>query len=240
IGRRGEFIRPEQVAEGLEGSLRRLNTDRVEIYLLHGVLPDEYSYARDELVGELDKLREAGKIGYIGITEAFNTDRDHGTLRRAVDDGWPDVIMVGFNMLNQCARETIFPVTREKGIGVLDMFVVRQALHDPAMLRRTVERLIDAGSIPADGIDRDDPLGFVLGEGAAESLPDAAYRFCRDEHGVDVVLTGTGNVAHLEANIDAIERPPLPTEVRQRLVEMFDGVDCVSGQEPPLRESYSA
>lgn len=42
------------------------------------------------------------------------------------------------------------------------------------------------------------------------------------------------------ANIDAIQRPPLPADVRRRLVEMFDGVDCVSGQEPPLRESYAA
>ena len=46
--------------------------------------------------------------------------------------------------------------------------------------------------------------------GGAESVIDAAYRFARHEPGIDVVLFGTGNVAHLRANIASILRPPLP------------------------------
>ena len=58
---------------------------------------------------------------------------------------------------------------------------------------------------------------------------EAAYRFCRHEPGVQVVLTGTGDVAHLEANLAAIEAPPLPPNVLARLERLFGKVDSVSG-----------
>ena len=61
------------------------------------------------------------------------------------------------------------------------------------------------------------------------SAVDAAYRFCRDEPGIDVVLTGTGNVEHLKENIASLERPPLPVADANRLREVFARVDSVSG-----------
>ena len=67
-------------------------------------------------------------------------------------------------------------------------------------------------------------------EQVAESLPDAAYRFCRAEPGIHVVLSGTGKIAHLEQNVASILRPPLPDSIRTRLIDLFAGVDTVSGQ----------
>jgi hypothetical protein len=45
-----------------------------------------------------------------------------------------------------------------------------------------------------------------------------------------VVLSGTGNIGHLEQNIASILRAPLPESVRARLIELFARVDTVSGQ----------
>jgi aryl-alcohol dehydrogenase-like predicted oxidoreductase len=50
---------------------------------------------------------------------------------------------------------------------------------------------------------------------------DAAYRYARHTPGIDVVLFGTGNVAHLRANIASILRPPLPAADVARLHELF-------------------
>jgi hypothetical protein len=44
------------------------------------------------------------------------------------------------------------------------------------------------------------------------------------------VLSGTGKLAHLEQNVASILRPPLPDSIRARLIELFAGVDTVSGQ----------
>src|SRR5208282_4423328 len=106
------------------------------------------------------------------------------------------------------ARTRVFPQTLKHDVGVLIMFAVRRTLSDPAALREAVASLIDRGEVDAGGLDRADPLAFLRHDAA--SVVEAAYRFCRHEPGAHVVLTGTGDVAHLEANLAAIQAPPLP------------------------------
>jgi L-galactose dehydrogenase len=224
----GRLISGAELERGLDASLARLQADYVDLYHLHGVRADQYDHAVAELVPALLRLREAGKIRFLGITEAFGADTGHQMLGRAVHDDYWDVVMVGFNMLNQSARERVLAETRRRGTGVLCMFAVRDALSRPEKLRETVGELIRQGLIDPAELDRQDPLGFVLS--AASSLPDAAYRFCRAEPGIHVVLSGTGNVQHLEANIASILQPPLPDDIRARLIELFAQVDTVSGQ----------
>jgi aryl-alcohol dehydrogenase-like predicted oxidoreductase len=93
-----------------------------------------------------------------------------------------------------------------------------------------VRELIAKGQLDAFEIDMDDPLGFVITEGGAASIPDAAYRFCRDEPGTHVILSGTGSADHMRANLESIERPPLPEAVTSRLRSIFRRVDSISGQ----------
>jgi aryl-alcohol dehydrogenase-like predicted oxidoreductase len=230
IDRGGRVVTPAELTRGLEASLGRLGMDYVDVYHLHGVLPEQYDEAREALVPEMLKLREAGKIRFLGITERFVPDPGHGTLSRAVlDDCW-DVLMVGFNILNQSARRRVLAGAMEKDLGILVMFAVRNALSRPERLVEVVGELIAEGRLDGEAIDPADPLGFLLRDGVATSLPDAAYRFCRAESGVHVVLSGTGSVEHLEQNVASVLSPPLPFAVRERLERMFDGVDHVSAQ----------
>jgi aryl-alcohol dehydrogenase-like predicted oxidoreductase len=227
---RGEPLTPQHLEEGLHASLRRLGTDYVDIYHLHAVEPQDYEALSSRLGDTLLKLRDQGKVRFLGITEQGNRDTDHQMLQRALQDDLWDVMMVTFNLLNQSARERVFTVTQEKNIGVLNMFAVRLALSRPERLREVVGELIARGEIDPAEIDPAAPLGFLLEDGIAESIPDAAYRFCRDEPGVHVVLSGTGNPAHLQQNLASFTRPPLPGHVVQRLKHLFRQVDSVSGQ----------
>lgn len=185
------------LSQRVEGCLQRLGTNYVDVLHLHGVAAGDYEYCQGELVPALHALRAAGKIRFLGITEAFGSDPGHVMLGRAVSDDCWDVMMVGFSLLNQSARERVLALTRAKNIGVLDMFAVRRALAQPSALREMVADLAQQGHLDGRAFDPDDPLGFLLEENVAESIPDAAYRFCRDEPGVHVVLVGTGNVSHL-------------------------------------------
>ena len=133
--------------------------------------------------------------------------------------------MVG---LNQRARESVLRLAHEKGVGVLIMFAVRRALSRPQALRELLAGLVDDGTVDAS-LASDDPLGFVAEHPDVESLVQAAYRFCRHEPGAHVILTGTGDVAHLEANIASIQAPELPGEVADQLNALFGDVDSVSG-----------
>lgn len=129
--------------------------------------------------------------------------------------------MLGFHMMHQNARELVFPGTIKQGIGTLLMFVVRNIFSQPDYLRNTVRELIARGMLEADAVDVDDPLGFLVHEDGATSMTDAAYRFVRHEPGVDVVLFGTGNPAHVESNIVSILDPPLPAQDHARLSSLF-------------------
>ena len=220
-------IRPEDVVRSLEDSLRRLGTDYVDVYHLHGVRPDAYADGRERLAPALLRLREQGKIRFLGITEAFAVDPDHRMLARALADDLWDVVMVGFNILNQSARRTIFPAAIERRVGTLVMFAVRRALSRAERLREVLAELAARGKLPPEAAEQG--LEFLLRDGVAGSIPDAAYRFCQDEPGVHVVLSGTGSHEHLVENIRALTGPALPARARERLAHLFARVDDVSG-----------
>ncbi len=219
----------EEVRKGLEQSLNLLRTDYIDIYHLHGLEPADYDFAKKQLMPAMVQLREQGKIRLIGVTEAFVEDPTHEMLQQGLAEDLWDVVMVGFNLLNPSARKSVVPLTQQKGTGVLNMFAVRRALSQPQRLKSIVGDLIKTGKIDGGVVNPDEPLDFVLRDSDATSLPEAAYRFCRHEPGVHVVLTGTGNSTHLQANLEAILKPGLPQPVLRRLEQLFGALDHLTG-----------
>ncbi len=220
-------ITPEALTWNLEASLRRLKTDRVDLFNLHGVPAAHYAACVEVLLPELKRQQAAGKIRFLGITEQFGGDTRHEMLSRAIPDGHFDVVMVGFNLLNPSARAAVFPQTLAHDIGTQIMFAVRRAISQPEALRELMARLVASGEVDGGAIDLADPLGFL--REAIGSEVEAAYRFCRHEPGAQVILTGTGSVGHLQANVEAIQKAPLPVAVSERLRALFGAVDSVSG-----------
>ena len=227
---RDEPMTPQVLQAGLEASLKRLGVDYVDVYHMHGILPDRYETMVEEVMPTLQRLQQEGKFRFLGITEHYSTDPSHRMLQRALQDDYWDVMMVGFNLLNQSARELVLRQSQARQIGILVMFAVRLALSRPERLHEVIETLVERGEIDPAEIERNDPLGFLIEEGGATSLPDAAYRFCRDEPGTHVVLVGTGNPAHLQENIDSFARPPLHPASVARVNQIFRNVVSVSGQ----------
>jgi aryl-alcohol dehydrogenase-like predicted oxidoreductase len=223
-------LSPEEVEKSINKSMKNLGTDYIDIYHLHAVLPEDYEKVVPNIIITLEKLRNEGIIRFIGITERFDLDPQHIMLRRALKDDFWDVIMVGFNILNQSARDRVFPITIKKNIGVLIMFPVRLALSRTERLKEVFKVLIDKKQINPSDIDLENPLDFLIHDKGAINLVDAAYRFCLYEPGVDVVLSGTGDIEHLKANIESFDSSPLPNEDILKLKNIFKNVDSVSGQ----------
>ena len=138
------------VEESLDRTLLNLGTDYLDIYHLHGVEVKDYDYCVEHLMPQLIRMKEKGKIRFLGITEAFSLDPSHQMLQRAVQDDYWDVMMVGFNILNQSASSTIFPTTIAKNIGILAMFAVRRALANPAVLVELIQDMMDRGLLEGE------------------------------------------------------------------------------------------
>jgi aryl-alcohol dehydrogenase-like predicted oxidoreductase len=227
--RDGELLDALGLAAAVEQSLATLGTDCIDVFHLHGVGADEYEHCVGELVPELQCRRDAGAIRFLALSERFASDPGHVMLQRAVEDDCWDVMMVGFNLLNQSARERVFARTREQDVAVEVMFAVRRALSRADELARVVRQLAAEGYVDADDVDLDEPLEFLVHDAGAASVVEAAYRFVRHEPGCHVILTGTGNVDHLEENVRSICTPALPDDDLARVRNLFGHLDHLSG-----------
>jgi aryl-alcohol dehydrogenase-like predicted oxidoreductase len=228
-GRDGGLQNAVGLRQAVQASLEKLNTDWIDVYHLHGVGDEEYDYCVAELVPELQRLRDNGTIRFLALSERFASDPGHTMLQRAVQDDCWDVMMVGFNPLNQSARDRVFAATREKDIAIEVMFAVRRVLSRPEELVRVAGELVEAGHVPAGDLDLGDPLGFLVHDGGAGSVVEACYRYARHEPGCHVILTGTGRIEHLEENVRSINAPPLPGTDLERLRTLFGHLDHLSG-----------
>lgn len=230
IGTRHGLRTADEIRSAIDGSLAQMGVDCIDVYHMHGVSPAQFQHARDVALPVFSKARDAGKIRFLAISEAFGVDTNHLMFQRMFVDPIVeeiDVVMVGFNLLNPSARQTVFPQTMKHNIATEVMFAVRRALSQPTKLVEALRTIAAAGQLGVSGNSDADLLDFLLEE--AGSLPEAAYRFCAHEPGVSLVLTGTGNAEHLRDNIRALQKPALSEPARERLRALFGTVECVSG-----------
>lgn len=229
---RGSDDDGKAVTSKVEAALKRLGLDYVDIFHFHAVNPASYEHHRDVLAPALVKLKEQGKVRHVGITETSPNDPEQKMLARAIQEAPWEVTMLAYSLMNQGARHKIFPETRRRGIGTLLMFVVRNIFSNAAYRADIFAKLVEQGNLDASVLAEGDPLAFLVGDGAAQSITDAAYRYARHEQGVDVVLFGTGNKAHVKDNIDSILRPPLPPAIVERLHASFGHLKGVGLDRP--------
>ena len=230
-----ELIPLADVLASLDKSLRELDTDYVDVFQFHAVPPSLYDRIRDEYAPALLREKEKGKLRHLGLTETPPNDPEGIMLTRASQDPVWEVIMLGFHMMHQVARRNCFPGTMKNGIGTVLMFVVRSIFSIPGRLESIMKTLAGQGKVPQWLAEGDNPLGFLIHEGGAESVIDAAYRYARHEPGTDVILFGSGVEAHIRENLASILKPPLPAEDVARLEELFAHLTGVGLDLPETR-----
>ena len=221
---------PSEVGPAVDESLRRLKLDCVDIMLIAVAdQPENYDVVVSDLIPELVKQREHGKIRFIGSSEQTRTDGSHSWLRRLLPLDLVDVAMVGHNIINQSARQTVFPICAAQNLGVLNIFTVRNLFWNPPRLREVIDELVVGGLLAEDAESADDPLGWLVEEGGCDSLVEAAYRYAAYTEPVSAVMCGTIEVDELEENIPSTGKGPLPSAALSRLYRTFGHIDEAIG-----------
>ena len=218
-----EPVGADAVTASVEHSLERLRTDAIDVLQFHGVAPEHYREAVDQLMPAVIRLREQGKIRFVGISETYARDPKHEMIAEALADGHFDTAMVGYNLLSPTAEHEALPLCQAKDVGVICMVAVRRALSRPDVLLENLGDVRERGLIDRDSLPAEDPLGWLV-KGQVASLPAAGYKFAAAHPAISTVLTGTARIAHLEANVDAILGPGLPDEDMARLHDLFGEV----------------
>ena len=112
-GPKGEFLgvsgKPDYVKKCCEDSLRRLGVSHIDLYYQHRVDPE---VPIEETVGAMSELVKAGKVRYLGMSEAAPQ-----TLRRAAKVATISALQTEYSLWSREVEEEVLPTARELGIG---------------------------------------------------------------------------------------------------------------------------
>lgn len=208
--------------ESVERSLQRMRTDHVDVFLFHGIEAHLYQDHVERLYPDAAKLKQEGKIQHIGFSQTLRREPKFESLMLALENNpelW-DVVMLKYGIMNQWAARHALPLVKKHGIGIINMAVVRTTLTNPDVLAERLSEWRADGTIPADALKDDDPLGWLVHDDVG-SVAEAAYRFAADQAGISTVLTGTANIEHLESNAAALARGPLGEADRAELLSLL-------------------
>jgi aryl-alcohol dehydrogenase-like predicted oxidoreductase len=227
------------VAKSLEGSLARLRLDRVDIFHLHNAITEtgggealSVRQVLGEVVPAFERLRQQGKIRFLGLTAIGDT----AALHQMIDARAFDSAQVVYNMLNPSAADVLpadypaqdygrlFDHTRAAGVGVVGIRVLAGGALSGSSERHPIaspppEPIGTAMSYDADVV-RARHLTPLVKEGFAASLTEAATRFALSHPAMGTILVGLATPQQFEDALAAVEKGPLPSAALDRLIAL--------------------
>jgi aryl-alcohol dehydrogenase-like predicted oxidoreductase len=201
----------------LEQRLRYLNTDCIDVLLLHVW---SRAWNRDPApLAVLEKFRQEGKIRAFGIS---TPDHDQDQLNALLSAGRIDVIQLVYNLFEQQPAAEALPLAQEAGVAVMGRLV-----FDEGSL---TGKLTPATRFPADDfrgryfggdrlartVERVEAIRADLA-GSGYTLPQAAIKFALAHPAMSTVIAGMRNASQVEANVAVSDLPDLPAELLARL-----------------------
>ena len=218
-GRPGACGRPEFVVESCENSLKRLKTNVIDLYYIHRIDPDT---PIEDTVGAMARLVEAGKVRYLGLSEAGAE-----TIRRAHATHPIAALQTEYSLWTRDAEEEFLPVCRELGIGYvayspLGRGFLAAGIQKPDDLIAKDRRHKHPRFYPENlknNVPLLDPLISLAGElGCRPAQIALAWLLAQ---GDDIVpIPGTKRIQYLEENIAATNIDLKPDQI-DRLNETF-------------------
>ena len=229
------------VPAALEASLQRLQMERVDLLQLHNVIDPAHPRGVDarqvleEVVPALDKLKQAGKVRFYGITALGDT----ASLSKVIEARALDTAQVCLNLLNPSAAgpvpkgfpaqdfDGLLPRARGAGVGAIVIRVLAGGALSGTETRHAVaapevEPIASGPDYVAD-VRRGRTLDALVREGHVGSVVEAALRFPLSSPGVSTVLVGYSTLDHLEYAAASMAKGPLPPAALQRLAEIWKG-----------------
>lgn len=232
----------DAIAQSLEASLARLRRERVDILHLHNAITEggggkafSVRQVLDQAVPALERLRQQGKLRFLGLTAVGDTP----ALHQVIDSGAFDSAQVVYNMLNPSAAVALpanYPAqdygrlldhTKTAGTGVIGIRVLAGGALSGSAERHPIaspppEPIGSAMSYDAD-VARARRLMPLVAEGFAKSLTEAATRFVLSHPAIGTILVGMATPQQFEDALAAVLQGPLPPAALDRLAALRQG-----------------
>jgi aryl-alcohol dehydrogenase-like predicted oxidoreductase len=215
----------KHILDAIEGSLRRLKTDYVDVYQLHSYDP---ATPIDEALEALDAVVRSGKARYVGVSN-WLAHRVARALGRSELKGLAriDSVQPRYNMLFRTFERDLLPLCEEEGVAVIPYNPIAGGLlsgkHD-----RTApppEGRFQLGTAGARyqerywherEFDTVDTLRGLSNE-AGMSMASMAVSWVLSNPAITAPIVGASKPEQLKDSLDAAERGPLPADLKARL-----------------------
>jgi L-galactose dehydrogenase len=199
----------ERITRSVEESLTRLQTDYLDVFQVHDIEYGHKNQIIDETMPAMFKLKEAGKVRFVGIT-----GYPLGILRDVAEAVDVDTILTycRYNLMDTSLDDVLTPTVKHKGIGLINA----SPLHMRVLTNRGApnwhpapRRVWAAGEKVA-----------VYCRGQGVDIADLAMRFVLQHKYVATTLVGMSKVRSVKRNLEAVGKPPDP-ELLAAVLEMI-------------------
>src|SRR5881394_3368537 len=204
----------QHIFHAVDGSLKRLRTDYIDLYQVHNPTIEELR--REEIQEAMEMLQDAGKIRFWGVS--VSTPEEGLEI---VQRGWAHALQVLYNVLNQAPARELFPAAKEKGYGLIARVPLASGLLTGKF---RIDSVFPADDIRQnfltqrrleEAVARVDEVKAIIG-GTARTLAEGALRFAIADDAVSTTIPGARNARQVEMNVAAADAW-LPEDVVQKL-----------------------
>lgn len=209
-GYQGDAWTAQTVTDSIDRSLKRLQTDYLDLVQLHSC--DVDVLARGDVIEALQAAQRAGKTRFIG----YSGDNDAAAW--AVESGYFDALQTSFNLADQRARKNLFGPAQEKNMGII---VKRPIANGAWGAEKSPSGYADGYFARAQEMEKAGPLPEAPDNRILLAL---GFTFAHSE--VDTAIVGTRNPDHMRSNIHMVESQlPISQAAVNTLHQRFDELD---------------
>lgn len=210
LSKKNQNFSYKHIQSSVEKSLKRLNTDYIDLYLLHN--PPTELIQKGEVFKILNELKKEGKIRFYGVSA------------HTIDDAvlclnYPEIsaLQIEFNLLHQEAAWKLFPFLEQRKIGIIAKVPLARGL------------LTEYGKVKTGSfISRQEfyerhkgNLKKLEKEINKKIIPEAAIRFILKFHEVSTLIAGTKSFEHLKENLRILSRPDLSFKELEKVFKIY-------------------
>lgn len=212
---RGDPYSYENTIKSVEDSLKRLQTDYVDLIQLHELEQTTYEQAVNETIPAFLKLKEQGKVRAIGV----NAGRLELLLPFLKED-LVDTIQTyaKYTLVDYTAKDELLPLANEKNIGVIHGSPLAMGIlaDQPAPFLQNNTALLEEAA-------RRMALLRFLRKSDPKGLVEPALRFSLACPDIAITLMGTTSIRSLKLNASYCDGVGLPPHELEKLVTLFPG-----------------
>ena len=196
----------------LDQSLARTGLDHVDIFYSHRFDPGT---PLEETMGALDTAVRSGRALYAGIS-SYSPERTREAVAILGELGTPMLIhQPSYSMLNRWVEKGLLDVLEEEGVGCIAFSPLAQGMLTDRYLdgvpddsRAAQGKSLDPSLLTDEALTHVRQLDGIARD-RGQSLAQLALSWVLRDERVTSVLIGASSVAQLEANVDALQGPPL-------------------------------